>query len=123
MFEKRPIINEMSQQNIEDAKLHSEHKLNDQGNPAGGRTTGKGFQIDWQNGPLVGPDGQRQEPNGAFVENVIAAAIDRISFYQGTKFRCEENEAAIGYLNAAMDSLHVRTRQRQSRGVEGKHEV
>ena len=36
--------------------------------PAGGFVHGKGFRIDWQNGPL-GRGNERQEPNGAFVED------------------------------------------------------
>jgi len=37
---------------------------------------GNGIQIDWQNGPL-GRDKNRQAANGAFVETVIAAALQR----------------------------------------------
>ena len=62
-----------------------QHWLDDQGRPAGGVSTGKGFCISWQNGPL-GQMGtaERQEPNGAFVEDVIQAVIGRIAFYQGS---------------------------------------
>ena len=49
----------------------------DDGNPAGGMVRGVGLFIQWQNGPL-GRGDERREPNGAFVETVIAAAKQRI---------------------------------------------
>lgn len=64
-------------------KIESEHFYDDRGNPAGGHTSFTGCQIEWQNGPLANPDGSRNEPSGAFVEGVIAAAIDRLRYYQG----------------------------------------
>lgn len=54
--------------------IHQQHDTDANGNPAGGATTGRGFRIDWQNGPLA-VDGVRREPTGAFVEDVIAAAL------------------------------------------------
>ena len=50
-----------------------EHWSDKDGNPAGGVSSGRGFAISWQNGPL-GRGVERREPNGAFVEDVIAAA-------------------------------------------------
>lgn len=98
-----------------------EHKVDAKGRPAGGTTKGKGINIKWQNGPLnVG--GKRKEPNGAFVEDVIAAAIGRIRFYQESDFHCLENAAALGHLLAAAEILAERTRGREARGVEGTHE-
>ncbi len=76
------------------------HDVDREGMPAGGRTIGVGIQIQWQNGPL-GRGALRREPNGAFVEGVIAAAIDRIEWYQGSKFRCRENALAITKLQEA----------------------
>ena len=65
------------------------HKLDVNGNQAGGTTEGVGIKIDWQDGPL-GRDANRKEPNGAFVEGVIAAAIGRLKFYNSGKFSCRE---------------------------------
>lgn len=91
-------------------------------NPTGGVTTGKGFTISWQNGPL-GRGTERREPNGAFVEDVIAAAADRLEHYQNSKFKCSENEEALRHLHLALEALNFRTKHREARQVEGTHTV
>lgn len=93
----------------------------DESNPAGGTSSGRGFTISWQNGPL-GRGNERKEPNGAFVEDVLDAVIERIEFYQASKFRCIENAAALELLRAAAGRLDDRTKGRERRGVEGTHE-
>lgn len=98
------------------------HHIDDLGRPAGGRTTGKGIEIEWQNGPLS-VDGERKEPNGAFVEGVIEAAIGRIEHYQQSKFHGIHNAVALGHLKAALEVLTERTRDRTDRGVEGTHNL
>lgn len=93
-------------------------------NPTGGWVKGPGLSISWQDGPL-GRDGDRQEPNGAFVETVIDAARQRIEFYQQAgdgRFRCRENAIAITKLEEALLWLNKRTRDREARGVEGTHQ-
>lgn len=102
--------------------IHSEHFTDENGNPAGGNTFGCGFAIGWQHGPL-GQGKDRKEPNGAFVENVIQAVIDRLRYYQTTKFECPENRVAIFDLERALNALQLRTAKRDCRGVEGTHEV
>lgn len=92
------------------------------GNPAGGVTYGRGFTIGWQNGPL-GRGEERAEPGGAFVEDVIAAVIDRIRFYQRSKFACPQNAIALDSLDNALRVLRERTESREARGVEGTHEL
>jgi len=111
------------------------HETDENGNPAGGETTGTGIKIDWQNGPLgrhtenckqeagCGVDCTRKAPNGAFVEGVIAAAIDRIKFYQDSKFKCRENAIAITKLEEALHWCNHRTANREERKVEGEHKV
>lgn len=101
--------------------ITEKHDLDSEGRPAGGVTTGRGFSISWQNGPLA-VDGVRREPNGAFVEDVIAAALGRIQHYQETRFKCRENALAITKLEEAMHWLDHRTRDRERRGVEGTHQ-
>ena len=97
--------------------------LNDaDGNPAGGTVEAIGLKIDWQNGPLS-IDGERQEPSGAFVETVIAAALQRIKYYQASKFECRENAIAVLKLEEALLWLNKRTCDREARGVEGTHVV
>lgn len=101
--------------------IKSEHWLDANGNPAGGCTFGNGFAISWQNGPL-GRGDDRKEPNGAFVEDIIKSAIDRIEFYQDSKFACESNAETLRHLKRALASQESRTANREARGVEGTHE-
>lgn len=97
-----------------------EHWSDDQGRPAGGVSTGKGFTISWQNGPL-GRGLDRREPNGAFVEDVIQAVIGRIEFYQASQFACQENADGLMALYQAAKRLDDRTKDREQRAVEGTH--
>jgi hypothetical protein len=93
------------------------------GNPAGGYVSGVGIDIQWQDGPL-GRGLNRLEPNGAFVETVIAAAKQRIEYYQTAakgKFACRQNALAITKLEEALMWLNHRTAERESRAVEGTH--
>jgi hypothetical protein len=105
-------------------KITEDHALDVAGNPAGGTTSGLGISITWQNGPL-GRGEDRKEPNGAFVEGVVQAAIGRLEFYQTAnngKFFCDENSAAIRALREALRMLERRTMLRKARGVEGTHQ-
>ncbi len=96
--------------------IREAHLSDESGNPAGGTTTGTGIEIRWQDGPL-GRDADRKEPNGAFVEGVIAAALGRI------QFSCRENALAITKLEEALHWLGHRTAAREARAVEGTHAV
>jgi len=104
------------------------HNVNDEGNPAGGRSTGIGIDINWQDGPLreesteVGtPSNEIAKQNGAFVEGVISAAIGRLEFYQASKFRCRENALALTKLQESVHWLNARTADREAQGIEGTH--
>ena len=105
-----------------ESPITSSHFDDANGNPAGGTTYGRGFAIGWQNGPL-GRDENREEPNGAFVEDVIKAALDRLEYYQRSKFACDHNARAVDGLTAALTALNERTANRESRAVEGTHAV
>lgn len=100
--------------------IHGQHFNDANGKPAGGHTTGVGIDIIWQNGPL-GRGAERLEPNGAFVEGVIAAAVDRLQYYQKSGFACRENALALTKLEEALHWLNARTAAREARGVEGTH--
>jgi hypothetical protein len=100
-----------------------EHWVDEHGNPNGGVSTGKGFSISWQHGPL-GRGEERREANGAFVEDLIQAVRQRIEFYQTAsegRFQCAENAEAIMALHMAEEALDRRTREREARQVEGTH--
>lgn len=98
----------------------SEQWLDGNKNPAGGVSSGRGFTISWQNGPL-GRDNERKEPNGAFVEDVLAAVADRLEFYQRSKFNCADNAEALEHIYKAAECLDRRTKEREARKVEGTH--
>jgi len=104
-------------------KIKSEHRNDKDGKPAGGTTVGTGINIKWQDGPLKGSDGKEKKPNGAFVETVILSAIDRLTYYQKSKFNCTENAEAIRFLNRALEACDRRTRRRIVAGTEGTHKV
>ncbi len=93
----------------------------DDGNPTGGRVAGLGFEINWQAGPLREPDGTERKPNGAFVEDVLEACLQRLQFFASGKFPSRQNSLAITKLEEALFWLDDRTRERQRRGVEGTH--
>ena len=103
-----------------------EHWVDENGNPAGGVSTGKGFTVSWQNGPLgrIGTD-ERCEPNGAFVEDVVGAAKGRFEFYQAAsdgKFACDENAECIALLTKVEEICKARTLRRVKASTEGTHE-
>jgi hypothetical protein len=106
------MLQEIIEQNIDDPN----------GNPHGGSVTGVGIDIRWQAGPL-GRGENRIEPNGAFVEGVIQAAIGRMEYYQSSRFACAENAEALVHLKAALAALESRTKSREVREVEGTHEA
>jgi hypothetical protein len=91
--------------------------------PAGGVVKGKGLEINWQDGPLGRPP---KPATGAFVEDVIEAARQRLEFYQkasGGRFACRENSIAITHLETAMLFLYQRRMEREARGVQGEHKA
>lgn len=100
--------------------IQATHMTDRDGNPAGGRTLGVGIAVSWQDGPL-GRGADRKEPNGAFVETVVDVAIDRLEFYQNSKFACAENAEALLHLNRAKAAMNRRTARREEKGIEGTH--
>lgn len=92
------------------------------GTPTGGYCHGTGLNIIWQDGAL-GRGNDRKEPNGAFVEGVISAAIQRLECYQNSKFKCDHNAVALVHLYSALEALEARTASREKRNVEGTHKV
>jgi hypothetical protein len=103
-------------------QIKQQHNVDTDGNPSVGVTTGVGIEIIWQDGPL-GRGDDRKEPNGAFVEGVVQAAIGRLQHCQDSKFKCRENAIALTHLETALLWLGKRTEEREERGVEGTHEA
>lgn len=105
-------------------KIVSANSLDDNENPTGGSVKGVGLEIQWQDGPR-GQEGTDEllPPNGAFVEDVLYAALQRLEFFNNSKFRCRENSLAITHIESALQVLKHRQVERSYRNVEGKHEV
>ena len=96
------------------------HGVDMEDNPTGGYAKATGIEILWQDGPL-GRGADRQEPNGAFVETLIAICVGRLEYFNSSKFRCRENSLAITHLQEALHWLQHRTADREQRAVEGTH--
>lgn len=108
--------------------VQSDFRTNERGIPTGGETTMHVAEdgslvpviaIRWQSGII--PPGSVQ--NGAFVEDVIEAARQRIQFFNSSPLtRCRENSLAITKLEEALQWLDWRTRNRVNQGVENTYE-
>ena len=101
--------------------VYGHNNIDGDGNPAGGTATSTGVSILWQDGPVNRATGQ--EPNGAFVEDLLEVCVRRLVFYQDSTFECRENAAAIANIQRAIGCLTQRREDRKARGVEGKHEI
>ena len=94
------------------------------GDPAGGYASGVGLEIKWQDGPVNRLEGEKKDGlNGTFVEDVLEAVAQRLEFYQKSRFACKENAYALDDIRLALARLMDRRKDRQKRGVEGKHEA
>lgn len=94
------------------------------GNPAGGYAHGPGMCVSFQDGPRGRrEDGTLAPANGAFVEDLLTAALQRLEFFQGSKYRHEANQEAIRHIVDALAALQNRATERRSRGVLGQNQV
>jgi hypothetical protein len=102
-------------------KLKIQNFFDDDGNPAGGTVEGKGLSVTFQDGPLGRPDenGVLPESNGAYVEDLLEGAMERLLFYQRSDFNCRENAIAITKIEEAQMWLLRRRTERESRKVQG----
>lgn len=105
--------------------VESKFTTDGNGNPTGGQTVmvttypgDPAIVINWQDG-IVGDGGQ----NGAFIEDVLEAARQRIQFFNShPQFRCRENSLAITKIEEALQWLDWRTRNRLAQGVENSYD-
>jgi len=119
-------------------RLHAVNQLDENENPTGGHvilgveangTETPVLHIEWQNGPRgtgeTAADGSPvlADPNGAFVEDVLWAALQRLEFFNNSKYRDRANSMAITHIEQALQALKDRQLERSHRNVEGKHEV
>ena len=101
--------------------VYGKNNTDANGNPSGGRAEGMGIDITWQDGPVNRDN--NEVPNGAFVEDVLLVCIQRLEFYQESKFACDSNLDALHFVHEAIRRLMERRDDRRKRGVEGKHET
>ncbi|MCC2381173.1 hypothetical protein LKM00_27660 [Bacillus wiedmannii] len=77
----------------------------------------KFIDIKFQEGPI-----QTNGVNGAQIEDVIDALVERLQGFQNGGYPCRENALAITKLEEGRLWLNERTRKRQQQGIEGKYE-
>lgn len=73
--------------------------------------------IAFQNGPPA-----EVGVNGITNEALLAIVADRLEGFHAGPFATMDNSDALDHVNAAIDCLHRRTKERLARGVEGTHE-
>lgn len=73
--------------------------------------------IEFQKGPI-----KEAGVNGISNEMLLALVRHRLECFQSGPFACEANATALGYVVEAMNVLHVRTKERVERGVEGTNQ-
>lgn len=115
--------------------IEATNQLDEGGNPTGGfvdlyvgeeveYAPAHVVKILWQDGPRGRGEGKPlAEPNGAFVEDVLWAALQRLEFFNESKYRDRANSLAITHIEQALQALKDRQLERSHRNVEGKHEV
>jgi hypothetical protein len=104
--------------------VRSRNYVDENGNPAGGYAHGIGLCVNFQDGPRGKTDGGELRPaNGAFVEDLLVAAAERLRFFQSSRFAHPANQEAIDHINEAIRALHVRATDRAARGVLGRNAV
>ena len=119
--------------------LVAQNMVDENDNPTGGHVTlyvtrdgdedYPAISISWQDGPRgtgeTNADGSPKldDPNGAFVEDVLWAALQRLEFFNESKYRDRANSLAITHIEQALQALKDRQLERSFRNVEGKHEV
>jgi NAD(P)H-dependent FMN reductase len=88
----------------------------------GGMTESNGLSIRWQDGPIVDQLGMDVEPNGAFLQTVVQACINRLIAFQDSPTKSRENAVALTHLETAQLWLGKREQERAERGVLGTHQ-
>jgi hypothetical protein len=75
-------------------------------------------RVSFQNGP-IGDVGV----NGVHNEDLLAIVAHRLQGFQSGPYSCRENSLALTKIQEGLHWLRHRTDARESRGVEGTHEV
>lgn len=75
----------------------------------------QGVRIEFQDGPI-----NEAGINGVTQEALLAIVIDRLRSFQAGPFSCRANAIALTKCEEALMWLHLRTKDRMLRGVEGQ---
>jgi hypothetical protein len=105
----------------EEISYHGRHYTTQEGAPDGGVAHGYWFTLCWQRGPLRNPDGTTNEPNGAFLVDVINAVLDRLEFYKRINATHLYDDRAIELVGRAVEVLRSRIARRDRAGTLGTH--
>jgi len=112
------------QQRGQSNPVRCSNSMDENANPTSGYAHGVGMCIAWQDGPRgKNPDGTLGPATGAFVEDALVAAAQRLAYFQQSKYACDENAQALQHINDAIDILHSRAEKRAARGALGQHTV
>lgn len=76
------------------------------------------MRFNFQDGPI-----KETGINGIMDENLIAMVIDRLQGFQSGPYSSLYNALALTKLEEALMWLRKRTKDRETRGVEGTHKV
>ena len=88
--------------------------------PAGGTVEGRGYHINWQDGPV-----SENGVNGAQVIDILKACYNRVRFLDTASnglFACDENTDTLEAIHVAIMRQRDRDRDRAKREVEGTHQ-
>ena len=120
--------------------IYCRNQVDAEGMPAGGEVKGVGLEVSWQDGPtkrsgysadMIDPSEGAQHSSGyyhksgAFVEDVLHAALQRLQHFQevkGGRFACAENAEAITKITEALAALRARFERRVKAEVVGTQE-
>lgn len=101
----------------EKSKACHQYKIRPSLNDDGGVGVQNFFtDIQFQKGPI-----KEAGVNGCHNEDLLVIVLDRLQGFQKSEFSCRENSIAITKIEEALLWLNKRTRDRQTRGVEGTH--
>ncbi|MEH1777151.1 hypothetical protein [Nostoc sp.] len=90
---------------------------NDNGTHDGGVSTGTGFTISWQRGPI-----NVAGRNGAFLIEVLEACHSQLEYFQNSAYSSQENIEALDYLEKCIKRLKSRRSRRETEGTLGTHQ-
>ena len=85
---------------------------------AGGVSTGVGYTISWQRGPL-----NEAGRNGAFLLEVLASCESQLEYFQNSPWACAENQEALDSLKNTIALLERRRAKREDAGTLGTHKI